>query len=72
MLTAKFETMKENGITTVISIDNTSEFKDFTIASPMNKVFIQIDKTTNTLRIEDCELSGFELNLFREFLSQLS
>jgi hypothetical protein len=72
MKTATFQTLKNDGTTSIISIDNTSEFKDFNIETSKNKVSIQIDKTTNTLTIEDCELSGIELELFKNFLSQLS
>jgi hypothetical protein len=72
MKTATFQTLKNDGTTSIISIDNTSEFKDFNIETSKNKVSIQIDKTTNTLTIEDCELSGIELELFKNFLLQLS
>lgn len=67
-------TVKPNGETS-ITIDNTTDFKDFVIdhkeTNHNRKITFQIDVEENVLEINGFDLSSTELYLLKQFLNQL-
>ena len=72
MKTANYTTVHNSDQQTVIEIDNTTNFKDFNIKFEQHKINIQIDQKMNSIQIGDVHLCGIEVELFKQFISQLS
>ena len=72
MKTANYTTVHNSDQQTVIEIDNTTNFKDFNIKFEQHEINIQIDQKMNSIQIGNVYLSGIEVELFKQFISQLS
>lgn len=57
----------------IISIDNSSNFKDFDISDIARNIStsIQIDAEANTIRINSIDLSFTQCQVFKQFINQL-
>ncbi len=72
MKTAAFKTKNEDNIETLITIDNTTNFKDFTLQFGGKIITLQIDTELNQLEIGHCKLNGIGLEMFKKFIAQLN
>jgi hypothetical protein len=71
MQKAVIETEHDSGFRTKIVIDNSTNFKDFSVEFAQHKVLVQIDNESNTITIGDCCLVGLEVQMFKDFINQI-
>jgi hypothetical protein len=68
--TIKLNTRHHDSFNTEISIDNSTQFKDFSIDCNNKKIGIQLNTRDNILSICNVTLFGREIELLKEFLNQ--